>query len=54
MQENMNTILQQLAPGGTLRAAINLSNFLLVSGQSPDGDWQGVAPEMARSCRVSH
>ncbi len=45
----MNTLLQQLAPGGTLRAAINLSNFLLVSGQSPAGDWQGVAPDMARA-----
>ncbi|MDO8777000.1 MAG: transporter substrate-binding domain-containing protein [Burkholderiaceae bacterium] len=45
----MNTVLQQLAPHGTLRAALNLSNFLLVSGQTPDGDWQGVAPDLARA-----
>lgn len=45
----MNTVLEQLAPGGTLKAALNLSNFLLVSGQTPDGDWQGVAPDMARA-----
>lgn len=42
-------ILQQLAPGGTLRAGINLSNFLLVTGKSPSGDPEGVAPDMARA-----
>ncbi|MFC3227716.1 transporter substrate-binding domain-containing protein [Marinibaculum pumilum] len=38
---------RQLAPTGTLRAGINLSNFLLVTGRSPDGAPQGVAPDMA-------
>ncbi len=38
-----------LAPTGRLRAAINLSNFLLVSGRSADGDPQGVSPDMARA-----
>lgn len=37
-----------LAPTGTLRAAINLSNFLLVTGRSADGDPDGVSPDMAR------
>lgn len=37
----------ELAPSGTLRAGINLSNFLLVSGVKPDGEPYGVAPDMA-------
>ena len=37
----------ELAPSGTLRAGINLSNFLLVTGRSPAGDPQGVAPDLA-------
>jgi polar amino acid transport system substrate-binding protein len=40
-------ILAELAPTGILRAGINLSNFLLVSGRSPNGDPQGVAPDLA-------
>jgi len=39
--------LAELAPTGVLRAGINLSNFLLVSGSSPTGDPVGVAPDMA-------
>ena len=39
----------RLAPGGVLRAGINLSNFLLVSGRDGDGDPVGVAPDMARA-----
>jgi polar amino acid transport system substrate-binding protein len=42
-------IKAQLAPHGMLRAAINMSNFLLVTGRSPDGDPQGVSPSMARA-----
>ena len=38
----------QLAPTGVLRAGINLSNFLLVTGRSESGDPTGVAPDMAR------
>jgi polar amino acid transport system substrate-binding protein len=37
-----------LAPTGILRAGINLSNFLLVSGREPDGSPRGVSPDMAR------
>ncbi len=39
----------QLAPTGVLRAGINLSNFLLVTGRSAGGDPEGVAPDMARA-----
>ncbi len=39
----------QLAPTGVLRAAINLSNTLLVNGLSPDGEPQGVSPNLARA-----
>ena len=42
-------IVQQLAPKGTLRAGINMLNFLLVTGKSANGDPQGVAPDMARA-----
>ncbi|HWX50589.1 MAG TPA: transporter substrate-binding domain-containing protein [Roseomonas sp.] len=42
-------ILAQLAPTGVLRAGINLSNFLLVTGRGPAGEPQGVAPDMARA-----
>lgn len=38
----------ELAPIGVLRAGINLSNFLLVTGKTPEGDPQGVSPDMAR------
>ncbi len=37
----------ELAPTGVLRAGINLSNILLVTGKSPDGDPEGVSPDMA-------
>ncbi len=42
-------IIAELAPTGVLRAGINLSNFLLVTGKSPAGDPEGVAPDMARA-----
>ena len=40
-------IIAELAPTGVLRAAINLSNFLLVTGKSAAGDPEGVSPDMA-------
>ena len=42
-------IRQQLAPQGHLRAAINLSNFLLVSGRGEPLGWRGVAPSLAQA-----
>ena len=41
--------IKALAPTGTLRAAINLSNFLLVTGKGSDGNPEGVSPDMARA-----
>src|SRR5215831_7015418 len=41
-------ILSELAPTGVLRAAINMGNFLLVTGRTPSGDPEGVSPDMAR------
>ena len=38
----------ELAPTGVLRAAINMANFLLVSGSGPAGEPEGVAPDLAR------
>lgn len=40
-------VVAELAPTGVLRAGINLSNFLLVTGKSASGDPQGVSPDMA-------
>jgi len=40
-------VVGELAPTGVLRAGINLSNFLLVTGRTADGEPQGVAPDMA-------
>ncbi|MDC3286488.1 transporter substrate-binding domain-containing protein [Alphaproteobacteria bacterium] len=41
-------ILTALAPHGELRAAINMSNFLLVSGRSADGGPDGLSPDLAK------
>ena len=43
----MRQIVSELAPTGVLRAGINMSNFLLVTGKTAAGDPQGVAPDMA-------
>src|SRR5580700_1449303 len=43
----MSQIVAQLAPTGVLRAGINMSNFLLVTGKTTAGDPRGVAPDMA-------
>jgi polar amino acid transport system substrate-binding protein len=42
-------IKAQLAPHGVLRAAINMSNFLLVTGRSAWGEPDGVSPSLARA-----
>jgi len=42
-------IVAELAPTGVLRAGINMSNFLLVTGRTADGDPDGVSPDMARA-----
>ncbi len=42
-------VVSQLAPTGVLRAGINMGNFLLVTGRSPEGNPEGVSPSMART-----
>jgi len=39
--------LSDLANATTLRVGINLGNILLVTGTGPDGEPEGVAPDMA-------
>jgi polar amino acid transport system substrate-binding protein len=39
---------KELAPSGTLRIGLNYQNFLLVTGDAPDGTPQGIAPDLAR------
>lgn len=45
----LNDVVAELAPTGTLRAGLNLSNFLLISGSDSNGGPVGVAPDMART-----
>src|SRR5215475_4896128 len=45
-------VVSELAPTGVLRAAINMGNALLVTGRTPSGDPEGVAPDMAREIAV--
>jgi polar amino acid transport system substrate-binding protein len=40
-------LVSELAPTGVLRAAINMGNFLLVTGKDPNGDPSGVSPDIA-------
>ena len=42
-----DVITASLAPHGVLRAAINMSNFLLVSGQTESGQPDGLSPDVA-------
>ena len=42
-------ILAELAPNGTLRVGLNMANGLLITGTAPDGEPDGVAPDMAHA-----
>ena len=42
-------VAAELASSGVLRAGINMSNFLLVTGKTPEGDPIGVSPDVARA-----
>jgi len=42
-------IRNEIAPRGVLRAGINLSNYLLVTGRTADGEPEGVSADMARA-----
>jgi len=39
---------KELAPSGKLRIGLNYSNFLIVSGDEPNGDPRGIAPDLGR------
>ncbi len=47
MTVNLEAVLADLDNAATLRAGINLGNILLVTGKAPNGDPQGVSPDMA-------
>lgn len=47
MTVNLEAVLADLDNAATLRAGINLGNILLVTGNAPNGDPQGVSPDMA-------
>lgn len=42
-------LVLEMAPTGTLRVALNMINFLLISGKSAEGVPVGVAPDLART-----
>ena len=46
-EEVLAQVRAELAPTGVLRAGINLSNFLLVTGKTDEGNPEGVSPSMA-------
>ena len=43
----LEQVVKELAPTGTLRAGINMGNFLLVTGKTASGDPDGVSPDIA-------
>ena len=43
------SVISALAPHGRLRAAINMSNFLLVSGRDSAGGPDGISPDLAKA-----
>ena len=49
MIDMSNAAARELAPTGVLRAAINLANFLLVTGTKENGEPTGVSPDLAAS-----
>jgi polar amino acid transport system substrate-binding protein len=40
-------VIAELTSTGSLRAAVNMSNFLLVTGKAANGDPEGVSPDVA-------
>ena len=44
-----NDIREALAPTGVLRTAVNMANFLLITGKTATGEADGVSPDLARA-----
>ena len=42
-------LLDQLVPAGVLRVGVNMANFLLVTGETDNGDPDGVSPGIAKA-----
>jgi polar amino acid transport system substrate-binding protein len=42
-------LVLEMVPTGTLRVALNMINFLLISGKNPEGVPVGVAPDLAHT-----
>ena len=42
-------VTKLLAPKGVLRTAVNMANFLLVTGKTTEGEPDGVSPDLARA-----
>lgn len=49
MTRDLDAVRATLAPDGKIKAALNLSNSLLNQGQDATGEWQGIAPDLARA-----
>ena len=49
MQTGIDRARQELAPTGTLRVGLNLSNFLLINRGTPPGVHQGIVPDLAQA-----
>jgi polar amino acid transport system substrate-binding protein len=47
MNEDVDTIRDELAPRGVLRVGLNMSNFLLVTDGPPGGNPTGIVPDLA-------
>lgn len=43
-----SALLNELAPTGTLRVALNLANFLLINAERVNGEPAGIAPDIGR------
>lgn len=50
---NIDTVRKQLCPTGKLRAAINMTNGLLVTGVAENGSPSGVSPDMADAIAIA-
>jgi polar amino acid transport system substrate-binding protein len=49
MHSNLDRVRQELAPEGTIRVGLNLSNFLLINAGTGQSDPQGIVPDLART-----
>lgn len=53
LEHDLDAVRQQLCSTGVLRAGINMTNGLLVTGEAENGDPCGVSPDMAAAIAVA-